>query len=177
MAPFDENDRFAHLVALRTRIERLVSVLIPSPADVDDVVQQTLVTAWEKIDSFDAEASDSNGFFAWVSTIAVNHARNRQRTVGRDRHVFSSETVSLLAAEATSQAVDWPARERALRTCLDELPEDDRQLIDRCYASGASTADVAATLNRAATSVFRSLRRIRRVLQECVSRKLAEVSP
>jgi len=158
----------------RGRLARFVRVLVPSGDDAEEIVQMTMVTIWEKVDQFDlSDGPDS--FFAWACQIAVNHTRNHVRKTSRRGILFSSEAVEQLAMHWEAAGGVLEHRRVALKHCLEELSAEDRQLVDQCYAPGSATTDVARRLGREPTSVFRSLRRIRRVLQRCIDRKVAEV--
>ena len=60
-------------------------------------------------------------------------------------------------------------RQEALEGCLGKLPENDRDLIHRRYAEGATTRGVAEQVGRSADAVYKALSRIRRALHACVS--------
>ena len=65
------------------------------------------------------------------------------------------------------------ARCEALPRCLDKLETDDRQLVQRVHGEGIEVARLAAETGRKETSIYRSLRRIRQLLFDCVERALA----
>lgn len=168
-------DECMNLIAdCRWRLARFVRVLVPSDDDAEEIVQMTMVTIWEKVDQFDL-SDGANSFFAWACRIAVNHARNYVRRTARCKMLFSTEAIEKLAMHWDSAGGVLDQRRAALKQCLNELPAVDRELVDRCYAPGSATAEVAERLGRQPTSVFRSLRRIRHVLQRCIDRKVAEV--
>jgi len=153
---------------------RFVRVLVPSSDDAEEIVQQTMVTIWEQVDRFD-EQGTSEDFFAWASRIAMNHARNHLRKVARARILFSTETMEALAIEWSNTEDDLEQRREALRDCIGQLAEDEQRMIEQCYVRGSSINVIAESLGRKTTSVYRSLRRIRRVLESCIERKLEEV--
>tara|TARA_R110002049_G_scaffold4601_5_gene32817 strand:+ start:1129525 stop:1130058 length:534 start_codon:yes stop_codon:yes gene_type:complete len=168
-------DRCMKLVTdCRERLARFVRVLVPSHDDAEEVVQQTMVTIWEQVDRFDRDGT-ADQFFAWASRIAVNHARNYVRKSAPSRLLFSPEAIEALAAQWDQSEKHLDERREALRSCLSELPEQERQLIQRRYTLGESTQSMSESLGRQATSVYRSLRRIHRVLETCINNKLEEV--
>ena len=75
-----------------------------------------------------------------------------------------------------SRAFKGVAIRCALDDCLDELPEQQRRLILERYGPGGSLREIAESLGRSPASLAVSLHRVRRVLMECVERKLADGS-
>ena len=61
----------------------------------------------------------------------------------------------------------------ALGECLAKLRAKDRKLIEQRYAPGEKGKHVAERMGRPANSVYQSLGRIRKILMECIQRRLA----
>ena len=78
-----------------------------------------------------------------------------------------------LAVEAADPDVAGSVPLQALESCLAKLSEKDRTLIRRRYQPGANVREIAAEAGRTANSISNSLSRIRRLLLECVDRKMA----
>ncbi len=67
---------------------------------------------------------------------------------------------------------------QALTRCLDKLPEKQRDLINRYYASPKTRmAEVAGQLGRNAAGLYKALERTRDALRECVKRQIANEEP
>lgn len=64
------------------------------------------------------------------------------------------------------------SRQEALFACMENLARRARELIGLRYIEGKSSADIAAQLGLEAASVSVTLSRSRRVLEECVERRL-----
>ena len=60
----------------------------------------------------------------------------------------------------------------ALRTCLEELSEKQRRLVDMRYAEKKSRSEMARLARMTENGIKSLLRRIRSVLGECVKRTL-----
>lgn len=65
------------------------------------------------------------------------------------------------------------AERRALGTCLQKLPEDQRQLVQAAYAPGVKMDELATKLGRTAMALYKTLHRIRLMLMDCTRRVLA----
>jgi RNA polymerase sigma-70 factor (ECF subfamily) len=152
------------------RIRTYVRPLVRSLDDLDEVMQQTCVVLWRKYSEFEP----GSDFLAWACTVARFEVLKFRRTRARDRHMFSEELIALLADE---EAAEFSRRERerqALAKCIGQLPPQQRELIERCYGAGVSIKEVAESLGRSATSLYKALDRIRGLLLQCIERSLAE---
>lgn len=157
----------------RSRLFAYVYALVRNLTDADDVFQQTALALWRRFDSYDPGRS----FLNWALGVARLETATWLRTRARDRLRFSDElTLMLIEAFAGLPDDETTARQDALPGCVDKLPETDRRLLTECYLRGADVASVAARLGRSPQSVHNSLRRIRRVLFDCVERAVARGS-
>ena len=75
--------------------------------------------------------------------------------------------------ERETRKLRLEARREALRFCREKLDPEDRQILDRCYAANSSVSEVARASGRPPTSVYRTLRRIRRQLGVCIDQSIA----
>jgi RNA polymerase sigma-70 factor, ECF subfamily len=169
--PENQRERFAeHLHQSRTRLFGYIYTLVRNLSDADDVFQQTALALWRRFDTYDP----SRSFLNWALGVARLEAATWLRKRARDRLRFSDEiTELLLQAFSELPDADVSDRQAALPGCVDKLPETDRGLLIECYQRECDVASVAARLGRSAQSVHNSLRRIRRMLFECVERTLA----
>jgi len=138
-------------------------------SDAEDVLQQTLLTLWGKLDEF----TPGTSFMAWAKAVARNKTLTFLRTQRRQRVRFSDDVLDRLAdCELwTPQALD--DRLAALANCRKKLSPVDQSLLAQCYSTASSIRCVAEQLERPVDSVYSSLSRIRRALYECIERSLA----
>lgn len=146
-----------------------IRCLIRDPGLVEDVFQETLITAWRRFEDFDATRT----LGAWLRGIALNTARNATRKRTADRHLFSDEVVKqvedvLLSSRHRDDAEGWSERLAALTECLSRLPEAARELILRRYKRGENSSDIADVLKRSAAAIRKELQRTRRLLGHCI---------
>ncbi|MFT5130249.1 MAG: RNA polymerase sigma-70 factor (ECF subfamily) [Rhodothermales bacterium] len=159
------------LALVQQRLSGFVRALLPNPADADEVLQETNIVIWQKVDQFDPERPGSD-FLSWAFRIAALQAKNYRRRQAR-KPGFSEELMEELAVAAVGAQPMLEARREALGVCMQGLPDEERVLVEQCYAPGAQIYEVAETLTRTPTSVYRSLRRIRRALSVCIQSRLA----
>ncbi len=155
----------AHEPALRT----FVRSLLPSLADVSEVMQEVAVVLWQKFAEFDA----TRDFRKWAFGVARYQALAYLRDRARDRHVFDDELVGRLADEAVAAGPRHEAQREALETCLQKLPVHQRELVLSAYTEGTRMDELAAQRERTAMSLYKLLHRLRQLLLECVRRTIA----
>jgi RNA polymerase sigma-70 factor, ECF subfamily len=64
-------------------------------------------------------------------------------------------------------------RLRALASCKEKLPENDRQLVELCYGRCETIREAAQQVGRPLGAVYESLWRIRRALHTCIQKTMA----
>ena len=157
------------ITALQRQLYLYILTLVAQPADAEDILQETNRVAWEKADEY---KPDTN-FSAWAYRIAYFEVRTFRKRTARETLRFDDTVFEQLADEATRAVDESIDRRHALRHCMSELSDDDRDLISRRYLEGATAADVARQVDRSAKSVCQSMARIRRKLLACIERYLA----
>ena len=160
-------------VRLFTQVQRSLYLsilpLVHSAADADEVLQETNVVVLSKWTQF----KPGTNFLAWCRAIARLEVFRFRRGRHRGLKLLDDDVIDQLAERIDEQPSDYDRRRDALSECMCKLREQDQELIRRRYAAGASGDDVAAQLGRPANSVYQSLGRVRRVLLECIRRRLA----
>jgi RNA polymerase sigma-70 factor, ECF subfamily len=144
--------------------------LTRSPADAEDLVQETYLKAFRAADRFEP----GTNLRAWLFTILHNTARNRARDRAREGLTVDSEAVDQ-AADAPSYGLTAPVatpeallmRETLtpeLQAAVDELPEAFRQAVWLRDVEEFSYAEIAAMLNIPVGTVMSRISRGRRML-------------
>lgn len=170
-----ESDRRQHEHFLRLFMEHneslrvFVRSLLFSHDEEREVMQEVAVVLWRKFD----ESMDSAAFRRWAFGVARMEALAFRRDRARDRHSFGDEVFELLGQTVLEQSDSLESERRALRTCLQKLPEADRQLVQAAYAPGVKIGDFAAEMGRTAMALYKTLHRIRLTLMDCTRRVLA----
>ena len=139
---------------------RAFAVSLAQNADkADDLVQETLVKAWDKHESF----QPGTNLNAWLFTILRNEFYSQMRKRGRE--VQDSEGVM------TGRLAVHPAQQGMLdlqdfRAALEQLPEDQREAIILIGASGFSYEEAAEICNCAVGTIKSRVSRARTRLQD-----------
>lgn len=170
----DDQDRraaFARVFAQNDRwLYAYLMTLLGNPAHAEEVFQEACVVLWREYESFDL----STNFRRWAGVVALNQVRRFRRNLRRKEVWLSEAVVERLAEEAIEQADELEGRRRALHVCMERLAPGDRDLVRLCYSgSGSSIKEAAAALGRPANTAYKAMARIRRVLHDCITRRLA----
>lgn len=159
---------------LNPRLFRVARGIVATDAEAEDVVQDTYLAAFSRLDSFREEAR----FTTWITRIAINTAKMQRR-----RH-RPNEAYDTVTEDDTSQILAFPGqgsepaettlartRIRAIvEKAVAELPPDLRLVFILRETEGLTTAEVATTLNinpiTVKTRLFRARVRLRTALEK-----------
>ncbi len=157
--PLTFNDRVqnSHGLAAETRVEEFVRLLtgnerylksyilslVPNLADAEQIAQETSLKLWEQFGRYDPCEGD---FSAWARSIAHYQVLTFRKKLCRERIVFSSEVVEMLADRAAVRASELAGRQEALIDCLQKLPDHARELIRLYYVLGMKLREAAEAL-------------------------------
>lgn len=138
---------------------------------VDDVFQETIITAWKRIDEFDR----SRPFGPWLRGIARNHILNSARKNRRYRtHLteLMQQRIALQFDKVDQAAGDsFSQRISELHDCIARLKEDAHEAIDLVYVRGLDAAAAAKALGTTDETFRKRLYRARLALAECLRTK------
>lgn len=146
----------------------------PGRDRIEDFVQETLSIAWARRAEFDL----TRPLGPWLRGIAANvvfgairmefrrrrildeaqHEIERMRTLGRqfDRMSLRMETEDMAAS---------------VRSCVEALPEGQRDVVERHYFLGQSLVSIAVALGLTEEAVFKRVSRARGLVAKCLGRK------
>jgi RNA polymerase sigma-70 factor (ECF subfamily) len=145
--------------------------LVASTADAQDILQEVKVTMWKQFAKFE----QGTNFRAWARTIATNQILNYRRAVKKLPNAqIEEQFIEAVAAEIDRRAEVLDRKADALRLCLRKLPEAHRKIVVWRYYEDCGIEEIATKSERTVEAVYRLLSRIRSVLNECVSRQLAQ---
>jgi RNA polymerase sigma-70 factor (ECF subfamily) len=148
-----------------------IRALVRDSVAVEDVHQETLITAWKTLDRFDRERP----FAPWLRGIARNHVLAHYRKTRR-LPIHCEETVidhldRRLDQISRRTGDTWEEKLEALDHCLQAIPAPNRTLLDLHYREELDTERIALRTDLRRETVKKRLQRIRAVLAECLQRK------
>lgn len=171
MIPSLEKTEFGRLLDQHARaIHAHIRSLVPNPDDAAEVYQEACTTLWQKYDQY----QPGTDFRAWACRIAYYKVLKLRERQARSPRLFSPELLEQLDEEMIVMSDVLDRRSEALISCREKLREHDRNLLDRYYREGATVRRVASHLKWSTHKLYRSIRKIHAVLQDCVNRTLSE---
>lgn len=167
----DQGEAFLRTLAEHERwLAAYVYSLVARPADADDILQECKIVLWREFARFET----GTNFRAWARTIALhqilNYRRSEQR---RPESAHEREFIEAVAAEIERRSDQFDRKAESLRDCLRKLPEAHRAIVLSRYYEERGVEEIAARSERTVEAVYRLLSRIRRALNDCISRQLA----
>ncbi|MGF7007242.1 RNA polymerase sigma factor [Aminobacter sp. BE322] len=171
------------------RLFRVARAVMRNDAEAEDVVQETYVRAFTRLDGFKGDAA----FSTWLTRIALNEALTRVR---RRRPMAGIEELDSAAAADGGRVIMFPtslippgadteagrsqARE-LLEQAIDELPQTFRIVFILRDVEELSVEETATQLSIRPETVKTRLFRARRLMRSAIERRLsagfAEVFP
>ncbi len=139
-------------------VQRYVTSVVHDRHEAEDITQNVfakLITTIGKYEQRDVP------FTAWILRVARNAALDHMRA----RRAIPTEDVRLADSGQAQIGTD---RGHALRTALEELPEDQREVLILRHIVGLSPVEIAETLDKTESSVHGLHHRGRRALQACL---------
>jgi len=162
------------LVDAIPRLRAFAVALCHDSHQADDLVQETLVKAWNARENF----NQGTNLKAWLFTILHNTWRNQRRDRARARLEADSETVEQLVdlGAGADRPADNPEAglleavlSDDLRTALDDLPQPYRETVWLRDVEELSYQEIAAILDVPIGTVMSRLSRARRQLYRALT--------
>ena len=116
-------------------------------ATAEDIVQDAFLSLWRSGSGYDPRRGSVR---SWVLSVVHNRAVDAMRRLGAKAGLdVPDEGIAerLRAAETTDGEVERRDDARQVRTALDELPPDQRQVIELAYFGGFTHNQIAEMLD------------------------------
>lgn len=152
------------------RLYSYILTLMHHDPAADDVFQETSMLAWEKFDQFQA----GSDFFAWARRVAYFRVLNYWHSQKRGPQTIGEAFFESVEREMDGMSDQLDAELKALAECYQKLSPKQRDLIDRRYATGAVTREVAEQIGRPLSTVYRMLNQVHEILLRCIERVMQE---
>jgi RNA polymerase sigma-70 factor (ECF subfamily) len=160
-------EAFARLYdAYVERISRYIYFRVSENVDMEDIVSQVFLKAWENLDRY---KMGSSPFIAWLYTIARNLVIDHYRT---KKDMLPLEEALALPSDA--EGPDEEAQMRfdlqAMRDALQSLSKDQKQVLILKYIAGLPNENIAKIMNKQEGTIrglqMRGLQTLARYMQE-----------
>ena len=168
----DRNAIFVRLLAEHERrLQHYVRVLLPNLNAADDVLQESKISMWQHFDKFEL----GTNFNAWAHRFVFNRVLAHRKSKKRDQdlYILSDDFYEMLSDRAEKKAQSIDAQIHHLHSCMDKLPEQQRQILKMRYFDESSIEAIAEKIDKSVDATYRSLSRVRIALRECVIKNIA----
>jgi RNA polymerase sigma-70 factor, ECF subfamily len=166
-------ERMELLVRLLTRHQeellRFILAMHPHEEDARDILQETSVALCRKIADYDT----AQPFLPWALGFAYLEILKMRERTQRNIRVLSLDLIARLAQERQQHEPVLQMRLQALEQCLQKLDRADQDLIMQRYQGSDNIEKLVERFQTSRRTLFRNLDRIRRLLFQCISRRLA----
>ena len=138
----------------------IVSRMVPSRDDADDLVQDVFVLAYRSIGRFRGDSA----FSTWLHSIAVNTTikhlkkmRARQAMSIDDPETGVENSLASERASSPSDATEERERQKAVRSAVEKLSEKHRAVVVLHYFEDYTCEEIAKILNCSVGTVWSRL--------------------
>lgn len=164
---------------------------VKDPDDAEELVQVALVSAWETLDRFQGESSPRTWLFAILKHKLLDHYRKSYRDA--DRLSGRESDPDDLAEQFFNQEGHWNSEQaphditlfrqddqsekldRALRHCLDALPERWRAAVEMKYLQDMEGARIQEALGLSEANYWQQVHRAKLKLRACIEQRLKPI--
>jgi len=168
-----QDERSKMLVRLLTQhhqaLLRYVYALVGNAEDANDILQETSVALFQKLEQFD----DSRPFLPWAYRFAYFEVLKWRENSANKPLTLDNDVVELISKDRERGDVLLKRRMDLLPECFRLLPSRDLVAIRARYFEKANADDLCEKLGLSRRTLFRELERIRKSLMDCIESKLA----
>ena len=144
--------------------------ILGNEAEAQDVLQEVFLSVWKKASTFRAERGSA---FSWVVAQLRNRAIDRIRSRSRRGELLEAHAPDLVpAASAGISSADQceiSERSREVRSAMDQLSDDQRQVLRLAFFEGLTQAEIAEKLEEPLGTIkaraYRGMARLRQLLR------------
>lgn len=170
----DESLEFVGLLTSHQhRIYAYILTLIPDWGLAEDILQETSMVMWVKY----PDIRPIENFTAWAIRIAHNKILNYLTKKEKQAALFPPETLEEVAQQTEQVCRQMDQRVSALKTCMSQLSQTDRQYLRLRYEGEMTIKQVAEKVGKPVQGMYKRMARLHERLMDCIQRRMAaEVS-
>lgn len=138
---------------------------------VDDLFQETCITAWRKLDSFDT----TRPIGPWLRGIAKHHAFNHYRKYQREYLIDNDQALDYL--EQQIHRIDqregdcWADKVIDLHHCIDQLPQSYQLAVKLRFLAEEQASSLRERLDLSQEALKKRLQRAKTQLLNCLNQR------
>jgi RNA polymerase sigma-70 factor (ECF subfamily) len=151
-----DRDAFGQLYDRHARMVRAVVLAVSGDwSAVEDMTQESFLRAYRKLETL----RDRNSFRPWIVGIARQVARERRRTLRRDRHEFGDPQHEIETRADGDAIAEQRDQIENVKQRLAALPEDERLAIHAYFLDEENATRVAERLELSRSGFYALLQR------------------
>lgn len=145
-------------------------VVVGDAQFADDVIQDISVLAIKKID----QINEPEHILPWLRHAVRLRGMELRRLSKKQPMLLEGAVLDLLSDVRTDlDPYSESDRMESLRRCYENLPTKSRELLTLRYAEGLKPATIASKTNRTRDTIYKSLKSVHKLLEDCVKDRLA----
>ena len=161
------SELFARLFSQHQQgLYRYILMLVGSPLDASDVLQETAVVLLRKIDLF----NEDQPFMPWAKKFAYYEVLKHRTAKAKRPPLLEESVLEQIRRQIDTCEPLFDARREALAQCLRKLPERQLEIIKMRYTEDIKPSEIAELTARPVQTIYTQLKRIRQSLLECINR-------
>lgn len=121
-----------------------ILTIITKPAIAEEVLQDTFIRIWDKIDSYDP---DRGRLFTWMVNIARNLSIDKLRSKEMNKEKKTTNLQILVDELEHNNNSEQPVDTIGLRDLLKRLPPEQEFVVEHLYLKGYTQAELADKAN------------------------------
>ena len=119
----------------------IIYQVVPRQESAEDILQQVFLKIWKNIESYDAS---KGRIYTWMINLARNQALDHIRSKEFNKQNKTSElTENVYKDEVAAEGI----RDSGLNKVLEQLPEENRKLLEFSYFQGYTQAEISEMMN------------------------------
>jgi len=165
-----EQDILRILMDSRDRIAATVWGIVRDAQAAEDIFQNVAIKAMTKEVRFEVEGAVLSWAFITARREGVDWLRRHRNEVP----ALDVEIMERLETEWLTESQQEDGRIEALCGCLQELPQNSRELLRLRYFEGLACGKIAEHLEAGLDATYKTLSRLHQSLKHCVETRLAD---
>jgi len=159
-----------------------------SKETAEDLVQETFLAAYHKIDSFQGKSQPKTWLFAILNNKVVDYYRKSARTTKNNFHLTEESGFELSDGlfnttenwinkevnpiwESDGELLDNPDFNLVLQYCIEDLPQKWKLAINSKYLSDQKAEDICKELEITTSNYWQIIHRAKLLLKKCLESK------
>lgn len=150
------------------QIYRYILSLMPHSQDAQDVLQETAIALYNKIEDYDP----TRPFAPWAFRFAYHMTLKHREKSSRWHRFLDEELMKEIASRQSMLVPELDQRRGYLKECLAEVPKNKREMLTDYYFEDETVDVIAVSQGKSVEATYKALQRVRKTLMHCIEGKM-----